>query len=159
MKEREIKSKLKIEVEITLGTNRLFAEDTWSKNKRKIRAHFLEKWESDWATTEKGRTTKEFFPSIRERLKIKLETDRKLTEILSGHGDFRYYLKKIGKIQDDECECKLEADTAEHRLLHCPIFLEERTEVESFIGPISLESLGRHLGCKEVANIIKKIQQ
>jgi hypothetical protein len=71
--------------------------------------------------------------------------------------NFKTYLKKIGKMGEEECECKLEADSATHGVeLYCPKSIKGRDGLEKLIGPItSLEMIGRNLGKREVAEIIK----
>jgi hypothetical protein len=46
--------------------------------------------------------------------------DFHLTQVLSGHGCFSSYLKRIGKSVTDKCWYCDERDDAEHTLFRCP---------------------------------------
>ncbi|GFW97730.1 putative epidermal cell surface receptor [Trichonephila clavipes] len=50
--------------------------------------------------------TKEFFPSIQSRLKAKhFHPNFKLTQFLTGHGNFKAYLKHFNLSPTDQCSC------------------------------------------------------
>ena len=46
----------------------------------------VETWQREWDTTTKGSTTKEYFPNVEERLKMKLNLTHNFTTIVTGHG-------------------------------------------------------------------------
>jgi hypothetical protein len=54
--------------------------------KREIERTSVEKWQSVWNPTTKGYTTKEYFPTVAERLNIKISTDQHLTTMLLASG-------------------------------------------------------------------------
>ena len=39
----------------------------------------VDKWQSDWNQTTKGMITKDYFPKVTERLKMKISTNQSLT--------------------------------------------------------------------------------
>jgi hypothetical protein len=49
----------------------------------------VKKWQRNWTLTTKGRETKEYFPYVAERLKMKIKLTQNLTAIISGHGKTR----------------------------------------------------------------------
>jgi hypothetical protein len=52
--------------------------------------------------------------------------------------------------------CKLEDDTPKHRILHCPIYVDERKELEKLIGkPCNLVEIGKNLNNEDVIKILK----
>jgi len=55
----------------------------------------LMEWQRKWTQSNKGRTTKEYFPDISERLKIKLLQTQNITIVVSGHGKTRDYLHRF----------------------------------------------------------------
>ena len=55
----------------------------------------VEKWQREWTQSTKGRTTKEFFPEVRERLKMKLNITQNFTTMVTGHGKTKAYLTQI----------------------------------------------------------------
>jgi hypothetical protein len=53
------------------------------------------KWQRNWMQTTKGRTMKEYFPDVTERLKMKIQLTQNLTAIISGHGKTRDCLQDL----------------------------------------------------------------
>jgi hypothetical protein len=47
------------------------------------------KWQRKWSQTTKGKNTKEYFPDVAERLKMKLQLTQNFTAIVRGHGKTR----------------------------------------------------------------------
>ncbi|KAJ4446270.1 hypothetical protein ANN_12964 [Periplaneta americana] len=81
-------------------------EDDWEIAYNKIprdtilteeREKTLRKWQEQWTISTKGAITKSFFPSIKNRLKIKLPIGAEFTSIVTGHGFTRSYLHRIGE--------------------------------------------------------------
>ncbi|XP_024226332.2 uncharacterized protein LOC105681339 [Bombus impatiens] len=59
------------------------------------------------------------------------------TPILSGHGTFNEYRRTIRKETHSRCwDCVAEGDDAEHTLLSCPRWINERTLLENYVGEI-----------------------
>jgi ribonuclease HI len=54
---------------------------------RQLEEGSARKWQRSWNQTTKGSNTKEYFPDIEGRLKIKLKLTGNLTTILTGHGN------------------------------------------------------------------------
>lgn len=48
-----------------------------------------QKWQDEWMTCAKAATTKQYFPTIRDRLGIKINLPPNLTVMLTGHGRTR----------------------------------------------------------------------
>jgi transcription elongation factor GreA-like protein len=63
--------------------------------KREIETTSVEKWQKVWNSTNKGDTTKEFFPSVTERLNINVSTNKHLTAIMTGHGNIKSCLHRF----------------------------------------------------------------
>ena len=57
----------------------------------------VKKWQRNWKQTTKGRTTKEYFPDVAERIKIKLQLTQNFTAILSAHGKTREYIHRFNR--------------------------------------------------------------
>jgi hypothetical protein len=55
------------------------------------------KWQRNWTQTLKGKTTKEYFPDVAERLNLKLQLTQNFTAIVSGHGKKRDYLHRFNR--------------------------------------------------------------
>ena len=77
----------------------------------------MEKLKRDWNQTTKGKTTKEYFPSVAERLKIKkITTNYKLTNIIPGHGNINAYLHRFKISNSPTCLCVEAYQTTAHLL-------------------------------------------
>ena len=55
---------------------------------------------------------------------------------------------------DDTYNCKLQAETSGHYLLHCPIFIEQRRELFLTLNPILLENNMRFLDDRNLVNLL-----
>ena len=66
-------------------------------------------------------------------------------------GIFNVYRKTINKEDHSKCwDCDTDDDDAEHALFHCPRWIYERTEFESYIGmPLTVENLIEGITKKE----------
>jgi len=82
----------------------------------------MEKGQKDWNQTTKGKTTKEYFPSVAERLKMKkITTNYKLTTMITGHGNINACLHRFNISNSPTCLCG-EADlTTDHLLYECKL--------------------------------------
>ena len=74
----------------------------------------------------KGTTTKEYFPTVVERLKMKINLTQHSTTLATGHGNIKSYLHRFRVIEAPDCPCGNGNQTAEHILLECGILREER---------------------------------
>lgn len=90
--------------------------------KKRTRERTLETWQARWSQNSgKGDWTRKLIPNIKKW------TERKhgnmsfyLSQMLTGHGVFKTFLKRIGKATDDECWYCGGRDTPEHTLTQCP---------------------------------------
>jgi len=62
---------------------------------RELNEGSLIKWQSEWDKTIKGQITKDFFPVIKDRLKIKIKVTPIFTTMKTGHGNIKSYLHRI----------------------------------------------------------------
>lgn len=106
--------------------------------KREAREATLEQWQTRWTNlTTKAQWTRTLIPTIRPWILRKHgTTTHHLTQILTGHGSFRSYLVRIGKMTDPHCtHCTLgEEDDALHTLAHCPAWEPQRTALSQTLG-------------------------
>ncbi|XP_070144162.1 uncharacterized protein [Drosophila kikkawai] len=93
----------------------------------------------------KGRWTYRMIPQLDCWLKRKHgQINFHLTQILSGHGCFRSYLRRLGHEEDDSCtHCQEQLEeSAEHTVFNCARFAGERASLEAWLGnTISAENL------------------
>jgi len=65
----------------------------------------LKKWKMQWDSTTKARTTKEFFPNIKDRLETKITLTPNFTALVTSHGKTKSYLHRIKIIESPDCPC------------------------------------------------------
>lgn len=105
-------------------------------SKREARERSLSEWQTRWDVSTKGRWTHRLIPNIKrwlERRKQAGQVNYYLTQILSGHGDFRSYLYKMHRAEDDRCVYCSETDTAEHVFFECPRWNAPRRRLEMLV--------------------------
>jgi hypothetical protein len=81
-------------------------------------------WQARWDNSTKGRTTYAFLPEVTTDIATLPALDFVRTQVLTGHGNFRCHLHRIGKEDDDTCDaCPGATDDPIHRVLDCPKYL------------------------------------
>ena len=108
----------------------------------------VEEWQRRWDTADKGRWTHRIIPCVLEWTESRHELGIfHLTQILTRHGCFRSYLKRIGMYESAECPTCPETDEdVGHVLSVCPRFWEERERLRAlWEGPLTPEGIGRCL--------------
>lgn len=106
--------------------------------KREEREKTIHKWQEIWNQTEDvAQWTKKLIPRIGDWLKCShRKTDYYLSQILTGHGSFTAYTKRIGKTDTDQCRYCNSIDTPAHTLLVCPRWQPERDQVNAAVGTV-----------------------
>lgn len=116
------------------GRNYTIAANT-TKNEEKRIKHEMAKqtgtaWQKMWDRAANGRHTHKFYKSIPDRINAKwIRNNYYIVQILSGHGNFKAKLKKLGLSETESCTCG-ETDTAEHTLFTCANHTEARRTLE-----------------------------
>ena len=90
----------------------------------------IAKWQIKWDATTKGWATKEYFPNVTERLKVRLS--QILTAMLTAQGKNKAYLHRFKIIQSPECSCKHGDQTTDHLLYDCEILGKEREKLIAY---------------------------
>ena len=86
----------------------------------------VEKWQREWDQTTKGRPTKEYFPVVTDRLKMKINITKNFTSMVTGHGNIRSYLHRFKIIETPICPCGTKDQTIDHLLFECELLNKER---------------------------------
>jgi hypothetical protein len=63
------------------------------------------KWQRQWESTENGAICRAFFPSVEQRLKMKLPTSPEFTAIITGDGKTKSYLHRLKLTDNPTCPC------------------------------------------------------
>ncbi|KAK9302500.1 hypothetical protein QLX08_005559 [Tetragonisca angustula] len=89
------------------------------RSKHIIRDETVRKWQEEWDASQKGRITYRFHSNIQDRLSARwIHHNHYMVQMLSGHGNFKANLRKLGLIETEICTCG-ETDTVEHVIFEC----------------------------------------
>jgi hypothetical protein len=80
---------------------------------------FTYTWQKQWENSTKGSATKEFFPNIKDRIKMKINLTPNFTAMITAHGKTRAYLHRFKIIENPECPCSNGHQTVDHLLYDC----------------------------------------
>ena len=80
-----------------------------------------EKWQREWDKTTKGAITKEYFPVVTERLKMKISISQNSTTMVTGHGKIRSYLHRFKISETPICPCGTTDQPIDHLLFQCEL--------------------------------------
>jgi uncharacterized protein YlxP (DUF503 family) len=92
------------------------------------------KWQRSWAQTTKGSTTKEYFPDIEGRLKMKLKLTGNLTTKLTRQGNIKAYLHRFHISGERTCLCGEGDQTTDHIIYDCTRLKEERDRLRAAVN-------------------------
>ena len=97
--------------------------------RKRIRWEVTRLWQNTWQSSEKGRITFYYFPTIAGRMTSGwISLNHYVTQFLIGHGNFNSKLADLRCIEDGCCVCG-EMESTPHVLLDCELVREERTEL------------------------------
>jgi hypothetical protein len=74
----------------------------------------------------KGLTTKQFFPNIKDRLKLRIKITPNFTAIVTAHGKTKAYLHRFKIIDSPECPCEARPQTVDHLIYECQKLKKDR---------------------------------
>lgn len=96
----------------------------------------IQRWQGRWNEEMTGRWTARLIPSVESWIQRNFgEVNYFLTQFLSGHGYFRKYLHRMGKVDDPGCiYCETPNDDAEHTFFNCTRWHAERDALREQIG-------------------------
>jgi hypothetical protein len=84
------------------------------------------KWQKEWEECTKAEITKEFFPKVYYRQKLKIYIIPILTAKVTGHGKTGVYLHRFKILEHANCPCGNGDHTIEHLLYRCSILHIQR---------------------------------
>ena len=77
--------------------------------------------QKDWDKCTKAAITKEFFPKVKDRLKMKISINPNFTAMVTGHGRTRAYRYRFKLIDNAACPCNKEDQTVDHLIHQCTL--------------------------------------
>jgi len=80
----------------------------------------------EWDRSTKGQITKQYFPNIADRLKIKLNLTHNFTLMVTGHGKINSYLHRFKISETPLSPCGNQDQTTDHLLFECDLLRKER---------------------------------
>ena len=78
-----------------------------------------------------GRNKKEFFPNVKDRLKLQIDLTQILTAQVTGHGKTRAYLHRFNILEQTTCTCKKGDQTTDHSINQCTLLQTQRQLLRS----------------------------
>ncbi|KAJ8977862.1 hypothetical protein NQ317_004770, partial [Molorchus minor] len=139
-----------------LAEERTYLYETQNGHQPEIRQvareRTIRRWQTEWEeNTVTAQWTKRLIPVLDGWVKCKhRSTDYFLTQALTGHGPFRSYRTRIGKIEDERCLHCGTVDTVEHTLFECNRWEIYRQETYGELGlEISAENMTREMTASE----------
>ncbi|GFX63515.1 RNase H domain-containing protein [Trichonephila clavipes] len=98
-----------------------------SYHKKVFKEKIISEWNNLYEISNNAHLTKEFIPSIQSRLKAKhFHPNFELIQFLTGHGNFKAYLKRFNLSPTDQCSCSSDTiQNVKHLILACTKFSSE----------------------------------
>jgi len=95
----------------------------------------LTKWQRQWENTDKAALCRSFFPTVEQRLKLKIPITLEFTAIGSGHWKTKSHLHRFKLIDNPMCPCNGgEGDqSSEHLIYKCVILDVQRKTMKNQI--------------------------
>ena len=78
-----------------------------------------QKWQAEWTASNEADQTKQYFPTVQNRLGTKLTLSAKLAAVLTAHGKTRAYLFRFKLRDEARCTCGHTNQTMDHLLFQC----------------------------------------
>ena len=105
-----------------------------------------QKWQKEWENCTKAAITKQFFPNVRDRIKLNINVNPNFTAMVTGHGKTRAYLHRFKIMESAICPCNKEDQTVDHLLNQCTLFQTQRelprnNVLKSGNWPVNIEEL------------------
>lgn len=88
--------------------------------KNEIEKSMRDTWEEEWTQSTTDINTHSWIKSI-HNIPEYFPTNYYQTQLITNHGKFPYYFKKIKKTEHSNCECGAEAEEFIHYIENCPI--------------------------------------
>jgi hypothetical protein len=95
--------------------------------------------------------TKQFFPNVRDKVKINIKVNPKFTVMVTGHGKSGAYFQIFKLVESATCPCNKEDQTIEHSLNKFTLIQTQRELLRKNVlnsgnWPVSKEELiSKHL--------------
>jgi hypothetical protein len=95
-----------------------------------IQLESTQRWQKEWENCTKAAITKQYFPTVQERLKTKIRVTHNISAMLTGHGKTRSYLYRFKIREIATCACKQGDQTIDNLLYHCSLLEPQRQNMK-----------------------------
>lgn len=104
--------------------------------KHQIRKGVRQAWQQEYELADTGSVTRSFFPSLDSicEFRTSVVTSFEMTQILTGHGFCKSYLKRFKIMDSDACPCGLGIQNFPHLITECPKFESQRSNLIGLCG-------------------------
>lgn len=128
------KTSTKRDIDVIVNTPNSFHKKVMYKS-------MVESWNHEYVSSTKGNLTKRFFPSIDMRLSCHhFYTNYKITQFLTGHGNFKSYLSRFKLGPEIPCDCGVGGEeNVEHVLFLCSKFASERNTFRLALKDVNID--------------------
>jgi ribonuclease HI len=92
-----------------------------------------QQWQSEWEKCPKAALTKQYFPSVQDRLNTKISMTASIAAMVTGHGKTRAYLHRFKILEQATCVCKDGDQTTDHLLYHCTLLQTQREALKQTV--------------------------
>jgi ribonuclease HI len=83
-------------------------------------------WQKEWENCTKAAITKQYFPTLQERLNMKIRVTQNIAAMVTGHGNTRAYLHRLKLLENATCACKQGDQTVDHLIYQCTLMDTQR---------------------------------
>jgi hypothetical protein len=126
----------------TVSFNRISKSTLYSE----IEEEAAQKWQKEGENCTKAAITKQFFPNVRDRVKLNINVNPNFTVMVTGHGKTRAYLHQFKIIENATCPCDNGDQTIDHLCNQCTLLQTQRELLRNNVlksgnWPVSKEEL------------------
>jgi len=97
---------------------------------QEIQQESLQRWQKEWENCTKAVITKQYFPTVQERLKTKMRVTQNIAAMMTGHGKTRAYLHRFKILENATCPCEQGDQTIDHLLYQCTLLEPQRQKTK-----------------------------
>jgi ribonuclease HI len=91
-----------------------------------IQLQSIQRWQKEWEIFNKAAITKQYFPTVQERLRTKMRVTQNIAAMMAGHGKTRAHFHRFNMLETATCACGQGDQTIDHLLYHCTLLETKR---------------------------------
>jgi ribonuclease HI len=127
----ELADKLAKEAARSKHTDKVFRRIPISTLYHEIKLESTLRWQKEWENCTKAAITKQYFPTVQERLKTKIIVTRNMAAMQTWHGKTGAYLHRLKILEKATCACEQVDQTVDHILYRCTLLETQRQNMKN----------------------------